>query len=101
MSMLSLAGTYTISQAVIMPSLMDGRDLVSVNKVSDALCMKEETKRKKKKTLTVLFMDLNQGFVRLLCSGKIVLILHKKQDDNEINLRVCMGLMTVHDKKQQ
>lgn len=30
------------------------------------------------KTLTVLFMDLNQGFVRLLCSGKIVLVLHKK-----------------------
>lgn len=61
-----------------MPSLMDGRDLVSVNKVSDALCMKEETK-KKKKTLTVLFMDLNQGFVRLLCSGKIVLVLHKNK----------------------
>lgn len=52
---------------------MHGRDLVSVNKVSNALCMKLETK-----TLTVLFMDLNQGFVRLLCSGKIVLVLHKK-----------------------
>lgn len=66
-----------------MPSLKDGRDLVSVNKVSDALCMKEETKtkrkKKKKKTLTVLFMDLNQGFVRLLCSGKIVLVLHKNK----------------------
>lgn len=49
MSMLSLTGTYTISQALIMPSLKDGRDLVSVNKVSDALCMKEETKTKKRK----------------------------------------------------
>lgn len=28
------------------------------------------------KTLTVLFMDLNKGFVGLLCSGKIVLVLH-------------------------
>lgn len=52
---------------------MHGRDLVSVNKVNNALCTKLETK-----TLTVLFMDLNQGFVRLLCSGKIVLVLHKK-----------------------
>lgn len=33
-----------------MLSLNDGRDLVSVNKVSDALCMKEETKKKKKDT---------------------------------------------------
>lgn len=33
--------------------------------------MKLETK-----TLTVLFMDLNQGFVGLLCSGEIVLVLH-------------------------
>lgn len=47
MSMLSLAGTYTISQALIMPSLMDGRDLVSVNKVSDALYERGDKKKKK------------------------------------------------------
>lgn len=43
------------------------------------------------KTLTVLFMDLNQGFVRLLCSGKIVLVLHKKMK-MKVTLERAQGL---------
>lgn len=62
---------YIHTVQALISALMHGRDLVSVNEVSDALAKTLETK-----TLTVLFMDLNQGFVGLLCSGKIVLVLH-------------------------
>lgn len=61
---------------------MHWRDLVSVNTVSNAHRRKGETK-----ALTVLFVDLNQGFVGLLCSGEIVLVLwHKRK--HGINLGV-------------
>lgn len=36
--------------------------------------------------LTVLLVDLDQGFVGLLCSGQIVLVLHEKKT-TWVNLR--------------
>lgn len=53
-----------------MPSLMDGRDLVSVNKVSDALCMKEETKRKKKKDTHRSFHGFEPGICKTAVLGQ-------------------------------
>lgn len=47
---------------------------LSVNKVSDAASAKAEATK-----LTILFVDLDEGFVRLLCSGKIVLVLRRNK----------------------
>lgn len=54
----------------------------------------------KTETLTVLFVDLNQGFVGLLCSGKIVLVLQEK-DENRVNLRGTTVFMMTAQKREQ
>lgn len=50
--------------------------------------------------LTILFMNLHKGFVRLLCSGKIVLVLEDKRNCLDVQKPLAMAVKKKIIKRQ-